>query len=168
MRYHLLTALACLLTTSFAACGGGGDDATKFAGSWSFTSGSTVNATCVAPGPAMVAPFDLTGLGVTITKVDGSHIKADVMLQADQPACTVTFQVSGSTATADANQTCMVSLNLTGTATAYPIQIKSWTITASAGTLTTQFAGGVFICTATGNGTLVPGSVDAGSSGGDA
>jgi len=158
MRHHFSTVLACLLAASLAGCGGGSDDATKFAGTWTFTAGSSVTATCIPPAPPNPAPFDLTGQDVTITKVDNSHLRANVTLQAGQPACLVNFHVSGSTATADDNQSCNVVLSLTGTPTSYPILLKSWTLTISGQVITTALQGSVALCTAMGSGTLMPGS----------
>jgi hypothetical protein len=167
MRHSLAIATThLLLAASLAGCGSSGpDEASKFAGAWHFAAGSMVNAVCMAPLPPNMPPFDLAERGVTIDKVDNSHIRANVQLQMDQPPCVVKLAVSGATATADPNQACMLLIVVQMTPGNYPLQIKSLTLTMSGdGTIATELSGtAAGFCNATGGGTLVPGPGDAGA-----
>jgi hypothetical protein len=155
----IITAL--LAALGGAGCSGGsGDEASKFVGTWMYNTGSTINAACTTPLPPMLS-FDLTGQQVTITKVDDTHIRSSV-----GQGCTINFTVSGSMATAAAGQVCMLTVDVGGTPMNESIMVSSWTFTAAGTTLSTTLSGTVAICTATGSGTLSPGTpVDGGAGG---
>jgi hypothetical protein len=163
-----LQALACIVAgaAAVAGCGGSADLATPFAKSWTFDSGS-LTATCMAPLPMNPPPFDLTGLTMTLTKTGNSSLMLNGTLQQGGPPCTLDFTISGTTASlAKANQVCMVTINVGGTSSMYPITFQNWTFTLAGDTLTTSIAGSVALCTATGSGTLSPtGGADASSGG---
>lgn len=123
-----------------AACDdkGGAD---KFVGNWTYA--GAIAPTCIG---ANVAPIDLTGETVTITKTDSSHVSVAL-----GTICMVTFEVDGSTATAGAGQSCMFEIPGIGPATA---SITKWTLTISGETIMSDFTSAVLVCTPSGMGTL--------------
>ena len=104
-------------------------------------------------GAVSVPAITLTGNTATITRVDASHIT--LAFSNTQLMCNLNFAVSGSTATAASGQTC--TINVMGTTA--PVDITSWTLTASGGMLSMSMAGtarvAIVSCTPTGTGTLV-------------
>jgi hypothetical protein len=155
--------LAVALALALVGCGGGSssssDPADAFAGTWIFDSGS-IDGTCA--GTAL-APIDLTGDPLTITKVDATHVA--VMLSGNGLMCDVTFQVSGTTGTATGNPTCVFPVNIGGTTMNVTANITSWTLDISSGTLSMSMAGTASICSATGSGTATKQATDAGAGG---
>ncbi len=110
---------------SNAAGGSSAAAADKFVGTWAYTSGSD-NATCL--GQMLMQARTGTA---TITKTSATTI---VVVSGP---CTLTFDVSGNTATAQAGQTCPFSQSgVSGTGT-----ISSFTLTASADGKTAHLAG---------------------------
>lgn len=144
--------LASLVAPSCGS-GGGGDQTTKFAGAWTFQSGS-LTPVCLLPG---VPPFDLTGLNVTFTKVDDATISLMI-----NTACNVHFHVSGNSATVAAMQTC--SLDVGGALGMQTVSIMTWTLTLSGDQIENVIAGSVAsgLCSASGTAVLVRGTSDAG------
>jgi hypothetical protein len=129
-------------------CGGGGAD--KFVGTWTYA--GAINPNC-AGTPA--DPIDLTGQSVTITSTDSEHV-----MVALGTLCSVKFAVDGSTATAEANQTCMFTIPNLGPAT---VTITKWTLMVSGDTIASDFTSSVLgICAPSGMGTLTR-STDAGA-----
>jgi hypothetical protein len=150
MQHSTLRAIL-LAATVAAGCGSSSksDDAAKFAGSWTFNPGT---ATCSSG-----LSFAITGLAVTIAKVDAANI-----ILAAGADCSITFKVGGGTATADAGQSC----TLATPAGAQTIMVSSWTLVIAGDQITNTAAGTATICPLTVTGTLVKGTVDAGGSGG--
>ncbi len=150
-----------LALTVISACGGGGvsgDQASKFAGSWTFQSGM-LTPNCGAG--FNVPPFMLTGLPLVLTRVDDSTIK----VVAGSAGCDLTFKVVGAVATATSGQMCTLDTGMPlGVQT---ITITSWTLTLADARITTDISAGisagVFACTAAGSGVLAPGTPDAGT-----
>ena len=150
-----------LLAAGFASCSEKGG-AEKFVGTWTYTGAITVGATC-----GDYAPIDLTGDRVTIAAPDSTHLVVDLA-----GYCTVNFNVDGHTASAAANQNCTFPIPGVGPTS---VSITKWTLTLSSDdVLASDFVGGVFICTATGTGTLTrvgdggtTGGTDAGDAGSD-
>jgi len=147
----LTLVLAFALAPLAAGCGGsssgGGDVATPFVGTWTFDTGQA-DAVCTGIGNQTIP---LAGLSGMITKVDNTHIR----LTANN-ACIINFSVSGSTATAAANQSCSLPVPGLGV---QPIAITNWTMVLSGGTLTATIMGTALgtsppLCTASGGGTL--------------
>jgi hypothetical protein len=140
-----------------AACGGGGvsgDQTTKFAGAWTFQSGSL---TPMCGAGFTVPPFALTGLTMTLTKVDDSTVEVVV----GSAGCTLTFKVAGDVATANPGQTCKLDVPALGGP--QTISVTSWTLKRVNDQLTTDISAAVLVCTATGSGVLVPATSDAGT-----
>ncbi|MDB4982744.1 MAG: hypothetical protein JWM82_3496 [Myxococcales bacterium] len=157
VRIALRAALA--VTVSLAAgCGGvSGDQASKFAGSWTFESGMLMP-NC---GSLSVPAFQLTGLPLVLTKVDDTTIKVVV----GSAGCDLTFKVSGAVATASPGQMCTLDTGaLLGVQT---ISVTAWTLTLGGDRITTAISAGVsagiLTCTAAGSGVLAPGTPDAGT-----
>jgi hypothetical protein len=149
-----------------AACSsGGGDDAAKFAGPWTFASGQLA-ATCPAPFPTP-APFDLKGLSVSISRVNNGAID---LVAGSAAKCTVHFTVSGDKATASpVNQLC--KLDVGGALGEQTLTVKTWTLDWAAERLTSTTSALVLGCMLDGSGVLSPGGPDGGvspSDGGDA
>jgi hypothetical protein len=138
--------------TAGVACdddGGGSGNADAFVGNWTFDSG-TIEPMCTG---VTVNSMDLTGATITITKVDGSHIRAT---STTGITCNVTFAVSGSTATSQAGGTCTVMVPNFGAAT---VNITSWTLTLSGDKLMSNLngsasIGGLVSCTPMSTATL--------------
>jgi hypothetical protein len=139
----------------FAGCGsssggaGGSDPAGAFAGTWTFGSGSTIQPMCSGAG-STIGNVDLTGDTLTISEVDSTHVNLTSTNGID---CNVTFTVSGSTATIEANQSCTASIS----GTTAIINIKTWTATLASGALSSSLTGtvnSIVTCTPIGNGTL--------------
>jgi hypothetical protein len=155
----IAAALLALSACGGSSLGGSAVPADAFAGDWSFTSGS-IMPMC----SANVSDIALQGNAATITKTDASHIKlliatADVM-------CNVMFSVSGSTATIEAAQTCMINAdNQSAT-----VDITTWTLTSSAAGISMSMAGTanvvIITCNPTATGMMVKvGGADAAAGG---
>jgi hypothetical protein len=128
---------------------GGGGGADNFVGTWTYAAGSMLTPmSCMLLGQT-VPPISLAGQMLQITKIDDSHISA--LLGTN---CNVRFTVSGTTATADAGQTCAITYQVF----TVTLNVTSWTLTSAGGTLTSTESGTAPTisanCTATGNGTL--------------
>jgi hypothetical protein len=96
---------------------------------------------------------------VTLTRVDATHIQ---LMATTGVVCDVRFAVSGSTATAAASQSCM----LTVMGIPVTINIKSWTLMLSGNTIASAMSGTVsslVSCTPTSTGTLSRPAGDAGT-----
>jgi len=125
-----------------------GDPAAAFAGNWTFGSGS-IAAACNISIPS----FPLTGATLMIERTDPTHLTTN--LQGNGLNCPVNFTVTGTTATANATsgQPCTVTTTVSGTTVMATIQISTWSLTVSGGTLTTSMsgtataAGGLVSCT---------------------
>jgi hypothetical protein len=162
---HLTTGTALFIAALMlgalgAGCGSssGGDATGPFVGTWTFGPSSMLSGTC-AGTPATVP---LAGQTATITKVDSSTVNLAVGTN-----CDVKFKISGSTASAAANQPC----TLTFMGAAQNVNITSWTLTTAGAMLNTMTSGTALggICTATGSGTLTrAGGGDGGTPDGDA
>jgi hypothetical protein len=138
--------------------GGGGDtgaggstaaDATSaFVGSWTFDGGQ-IAPTCKGVSVGAIA---LTGNKVSITKIDSGHI--DLSFSNSELACSVAFAVSGSTATAEAGQTC--SITVMGTSSTF--DVGTWTLTESGNSISMTISGtasvSVITCKPAGTATL--------------
>jgi hypothetical protein len=123
-----------------------------FTGSWTFGSGS-IQPVCSG---ITISPFNLTGDTMTITKVDDTHVAT--MLTGTGVMCDVNFTVSGTTATAESGQSCLVTVNA-GTLGTVPvtINIQTWTLNVSGNSLTiamtgTATAAGLLSCAPTADG----------------
>jgi hypothetical protein len=145
-----------LALAAIASCGGGstGDQATKFTGPWTFTSGEL---TPVCIGGIAVSPFSLAGLGVVFEKVDDSTIK----LTAGTSGCEVKFKVSGNTATAEKGSTC--ALDLGPPLGPQTIMIAKWTLKLSGERIDNDISGAVSLCMASGTGVMMKGAPDGGA-----
>lgn len=144
-------ALASAVSASGCDDEGGSGNADAFVGGWTFSSGA-IEPMCGAPA-ANLAPFDLTGAALTITKVDASHVRA--MVTTTAITCDVSFLANGSTtATSTAGGTCTVSVS----GIAAVAKVTSWTLTLSGTTmLTSSLMGSIdslVQCTPSGSGTL--------------
>ena len=131
----------------------GSDPAAAFAGSWTFSTGM-IDPMC--SGGLSLTPFDLTGDTLTITR--GTSTQVMTMLTGTGFMCDVTFNVSGTTATAEANQTCAFTVAVGGTSTVVTVDISSWTLTVSGDNLTMSMTGSasippLFTCAPSGMGT---------------
>ena len=142
--------------------GSGGDPAAAFAGTWTFDSGSITPA-CTG---VTIPPVDLTGLSTVLTRKDGTHIG---LVSTSGIVCNVTFNVSGSTATAASGQTCTLDVGTVGgiDVGTVTVAISSWTLSLSSDTLTSTMSGTASVvvvsCTPTSSGTLSrSGGTDAG------
>lgn len=128
--------------------GSGTDPSASFVGSWTFDSGS-VTPTCTG---VTVAAISLTGSAVTITKIDATHI--NFAFSNSELSCSVDFAVGGTTATAEAAQTCTINvIGMSGT-----FDVTAWTLTESGGTISMSVNGtanvSVVGCKPTGMGML--------------
>ena len=133
------------LALSGGGCNNSKTGADKFAGTWDYAGVITPN--CGSGGPA-IAPLDLTGANVVITATDQAHLSVAL-----GTACTVKFDVDGFTASAEANQSC--TFDLGGTLGQQSVTITKWTLTSTgADSITSDFAGAILICSASGAGTL--------------
>src|SRR5450631_3376346 len=102
---------AAAVALAFVGCGSSGSSsapADAFAGNWTFDSGS-IDATCA--GTAL-APIELMGDPLTITKVDATHVT--VALTGNGLTCDLNFSVSGSTATVTGTPTCAFPITIGG------------------------------------------------------
>ncbi len=135
-----------------SSSGGSGDQSAALVGSWTYSSGSIDPMCNIA-----IAPFDLTGDTMTVTKIDDTHVQT--MLTGNGVMCDVKFTVNNGTATAEPGQTCAVTTTVAGTPVAVNIMITSWTMTTSGDTLTMSMngtasaVGGALTCTPTASGT---------------
>jgi len=145
-----------VLSALLAACGGGGSSsADAFVGRWTYSEGMLVPSMCTVPVIGEVPPISQVGQSMTITKESDSRLSVDA-----GSGCVLKFSLSGSTATADAGQTCTVM-------SVVVLQISSWTLVLSGDSLTSTQSGSAAIggpsCTAMGTGTLMRSSGDAGA-----
>jgi hypothetical protein len=160
-------AIGLAMMASLAACSsGGGDDAAKFVGPWTFAS-AQLAATCPAPFPTP-APFNLKGLSVSISRVNNGAID---LVAGTAAKCTVHFNVSGNKATASpVDQLC--KLDVGGALGEQTLTVKTWTLDWAADRLTSTTSAVVLGCMLAGTGgVLVPGGPDGGvapTDGGDA
>jgi len=144
------------------------DDAAKFVGNWRFSSGASLTATC--PPPTGMIPLDLTGgtftiqRGKDVSRADGSTDASTSPLVLTFNGCQVTFNVSGSRATAaPANQTCSFDVPPIG---GVSVTIMSWTLDESNGALTAAVHGTALLgCDVTAGGSAVR-DADASAGGG--
>ncbi len=157
-----ILAVAFILGCGSSGGGAGGDPAAAFAGTWTFNSGSIMPA-CTG---ATIAPVDLTGLSTVLTRKDGTHVG---LVSTSGIVCNVTFNVSGSTATAASGQTCTLDVGNVGglNVGTVTVSISSWTLSLSGDTLTSTMNGTASVvivsCTPTSSGTLSrSGGTDAG------
>jgi hypothetical protein len=136
---------ACSSNNPVTSNGGGADN---FVGTWTYGAGSMLMPMSMLLGQT-VPPISLAGQMLQITKIDDSHISAVLGTN-----CSVRFTVSGTTATADAGQTCAITYQVF----TVTLNVTSWTLTSSGSTLTSTESGSAPTlsanCTATGNGTL--------------
>jgi hypothetical protein len=133
----------------------GGDPSKAFTGSWTFSSGS-IQPVCNVTVPAV----DLTGDTMMITKVSDTEVSTT--LNGTGLMCNVNFNISGTTATAVAGQTCTVTesvmLGATPTNVTVLIHITNWTLNVSGNTLTIAMNGtaadstGLLTCSPTADG----------------
>jgi hypothetical protein len=157
-----LAAVAFLIGCGSSGTGtGGGDPAAAFAGNWTFSTGSIVPA-CTG---VQIANVDLTGVPVMLTHTDTTHVS---LVSTTGITCDVKFNVSGTTATAAAGQSCMIDAGATlGQVT---VNITSWTLTLSGSTLTSNMNGtaavSIVSCAPTSTGTLTKTSGATGDAGG--
>jgi hypothetical protein len=140
------------------SAGAGGStaaDATSaFVGSWTFDSGQ-IAPTCKGITPAAI---QLTGNKVSITKVDSGHI--ELSFSNSELNCNVAFAVSGATATAEAGQTC--SITVMGTSATF--DVGAWTLTESGNNSISMNVSGsasVSVVTCMPSGTAMLGRADA-------
>lgn len=149
-------ALAALVSVgSLIGCGGGSDDAAKFAGPWTFESGE-LTPTCTAPIGAQ-PPFSMAGLGVQLVKVSGGSFD---LVAGDTGKCKVRFSVAGTKATVTANQKCELNVGSFGP---QEITVKTWTLELDGEKLKSVTTGSVFVCQLSGSGVLVRGAPDGGA-----
>jgi hypothetical protein len=150
---HQASPRTLMLLAAFLVLGCGsstGDDASKFAGTWTFDSGTLTPVCTIVTAPA---PFDLSGQSLAITKVDAATLKVDL-----GTACSVTFKVSGAQATALPNQMCTLS------ASTPPVTLTSWTLTISGDHIESATMASAFtVCTVNGSGVLSRASADGGA-----
>jgi hypothetical protein len=156
---RLVGAAAALLAFGCSSGSGTGtsNPSAAFTGTWTFGSGS-ITPSC---GTLTVPPFDLTGDTMNITRVSDTEVATS--LTGTGVMCNVNFDVSGSIATAQTGQTCLVTvmIALGGTPTSVPvtINITSWTLNVSGNMLSINMAGtasaeaGLINCTPTADGT---------------
>ena len=154
-------ALGILLVGCSSSGGGSGDQTAPFIGTWTYTSGSIVPMCSLGSSPLTISNFDLTGDTMTVTKL--SNTEVGTMLMGTGVMCDVKFTVSGTTATAEAGQSCVVTVPLNlGTGTmniAVTIDISTWTLMVSGDTLTIAMTGsataesGLVTCAPTASGT---------------
>jgi hypothetical protein len=159
LRARLVFALLALASATTTSCGGGGggDQTTNFTGAWRFSSGQLAPICLGSP----LAPLDLTGGPVTITKVDDGTI----VLTFTNTACMVKFQVSGNQGSAPPDQLC--ALDLGGSLGMQTITITKWTLSLSGDHIDNDVSGTASVCVASGTPVLVRDTPDAGTSGTD-
>jgi hypothetical protein len=154
-------ALKGLLVSSvlLLGCGSssGGGNGAPFIGSWTYATDSTLTpSNCTVLGQT-IPPLDLSGETISIT-AGASASQIDFV---EGTACTIKFTVSGTTATAAADQSC--TLPVSGISAV--LNVSSWTLTLSGDTLTAGFSGSAPIggtsCTASGTGSLAKNTPDA-------
>ncbi len=140
-------ALGILLVGCSSSGGSSTDESAALVGSWTYTSGS-IDPMC----NLTIAPFDLTGDTMTVTKVDNTHVQT--MLTGNGVMCDVKFSVSNGVASAEPGQTCAVTEMVTGFGNvAVTINITTWTLTVSGDSLTMAMngtasaVGGALTCT---------------------
>jgi hypothetical protein len=130
------------------AGGGGSNGASGFAGTWTFATGS-VTPMC---GTVNVPAVDLAGGTATITKVDAGHLT--FVFSNPGLTCSVSMTTNGTTASAEAGQTC----TLKASGVTAPVAITSWMLTLAGDTISMSMNGtaavSVLSCTPAGTATL--------------
>jgi hypothetical protein len=158
-------ALKGLLVSSvlFLGCGSSGNgtgNGSAFVGSWTYTNGTLTPSSCSILGTT-IPPLDLTGETVVIT-AGASPSQIDFV---EGTACTIKFNVSGTTATAAAGQSCTLPVD----GLSAQLNVSSWTLMLSGETLAAGFSGSAPIggtsCTASGSGSLAKAASDASTGG---
>jgi hypothetical protein len=156
---RLVGAAAALLALGCGSSGSGTGNtnpAAMFTGAWTFGSGA-ITPSC---GTITVPPFDLAGDTMNITRVSDTEVATS--LTGTGVMCNVNFDVSGTTATAQPNQTCLVTamIAIAGTPTTVPvtINIQTWTLVVSGNMLSINMSGtataeSIINCTPTATGT---------------
>jgi hypothetical protein len=159
LRSRLVFSLIALASAAAPSCGGGGggDQTTNFIGAWRFSSGQLAT-TCLG---SPMAPLDLTGGPVTITKVDDGTI----MLTLTGTACMVKFHVSGNQGSAPPNQLC--PLDLGGSLGMQSITFTKWALSLSGDNIDNDITGTASVCMASGTAVLMRDTPDAGTGGTD-
>lgn len=156
-------ALKALLVSSvlLLGCGsssGGGGNAAPFFGTWTYGSGSTLTPMSCTFLNTAIPPIDLSGDTVTIT---AGASASQIDLVQGTTACTIKFNVSGTTATATSGQMCTLMVN----GVMPVLSVTSWTLMLSGDTLAAGFSGsapfGGTSCTASGSGSLAKNTPDA-------
>jgi hypothetical protein len=162
-------ALKGLLVSSvlLLGCGsssGGGGNGGPFIGTWTYATPSTLTPSNCSFLGQPIPPIDLSGDTVTIT-AGASASQIDFV---QGTACTIKFNVSGTTATATSGQSC--TLQVSGTSA--QLMVSSWTLMLSGDTLTAGFSGSAAIggpsCIASGAGSLAKNTPDAAATTSDA
>jgi|KBSMisStaDraftv2_1062788.scaffolds.fasta_scaffold1266947_1 hypothetical protein len=139
--FGLTVGMAALLAGA-AACSDNKTGAEHFVGTWTYA--GMINPLCAGTAET---PLDLTGYSVVVTEIDQAHISVQLGTM-----CTVKFDVDGFKANAQPNQSCMFVIGSYGSQT---VMIKTWTLTSTGtDTITSDFSGTAFICTADGTGSL--------------
>ncbi|HVV48471.1 MAG TPA: hypothetical protein VHO06_02330, partial [Polyangia bacterium] len=133
-------ALGLLLAGCSSSADTSSDPAAAVAGSWTFTSGS-IDPMCdtSALGGTTIPPFDLTGDTLTINRVTSTQVST--ALNGTGFMCDVNFSVSGSTATASPNQTCVFTVSIGGSNQPVTVDVSSWVLKVSGDTLSMTFSG---------------------------
>jgi hypothetical protein len=144
-----------LAAAVFGCSSGGGDDAAKFAGPWTFAEGELAATCTLITAPP---PFSLAGLGVEISRVSSSQIDVSA---GSTGKCKVRFNVAGTKATAITNppQSCILEVGSFGEQT---LGVTAWTLELDGDQLNTTLSGKVLVCTLGGSGVLVRGAPDGG------
>jgi hypothetical protein len=146
-RSRLAVVALVVLFGAPSCSGGGGDQTSKFLGPWTFLP-SHLTASCLGQNVG----FDLTGLNVTIAKVDDSTISLTA-----NPDCVVQFHVSGDQATVAANQMCTL-VDDSGLGVER-FALTKWTLTLSGDEMmNADIAGTADACTAMGTAVVVKGT----------
>ena len=129
--------------------GGGADPAAAFAGTWTFSSGSIVPM-CTG---VTIGNIDLTGATAVLTHVDATHIS---LVSTTGITCDVRFNVTGTTATAAAGQSCTIDAG--GTIGNVTVNIGTWTLALSGNSIASNMTGTASVvivsCTPSSTGTL--------------
>ena len=155
----LITLLAAGLIAAGCGSSSSSANAESYVGTWTFQSGTIVpNCSGITLGNV-----DLTGDAVTITKIDTSHIQ--MMVSGGGVMCDVHFTVDGSSAKADAGQTCaLAESGYTAT-----LQVSTWILALSGSEIQMSMSGtasvSIVSCAPTSTGTMVRSGSDAAQSG---
>jgi len=135
--------LACAALSSCSSSSNGATD--KFIGNWTFDSGA-LNAMCNG-----LPPFSNSLAGETLTLMKGTSSDLVSTLTSSLGTCTLKLSVNGTVASADAGQSCMFTVTVSGLAVPVTVNINSWTVTTTDGVTMTTAA------MATGSGGLADG-----------